>query len=159
MTSNNVLRKLHGIYGWSDDEWLAIFAHAGLTVTSEQVQSWLKEDDEEGFARCRDVELATFLNGWIIEKRGKKDGPQPVPEQRLSNNIILKKLKIALDLKNDDMLYIFEWAGVELGGRELGPYFRKPGNKHYRPCPDEVLEQFFDGLLKKQEFEGAEDGE
>ncbi|TNE51822.1 MAG: DUF1456 family protein [Deltaproteobacteria bacterium] len=157
MTPNDVLRRLHSIFQWDDSQWVGMFAHAGLSVTPEQVESWLKEDEEDGFVPCLDVELASFLNGWIVENRGKKDGPQPVPEEQLTNNMIFKKIKIALNLKNDDLLYVYEWAGVELGGRELGPYFRKPGHKHYRPCPDEVLEQFFDGLEKKHDFDSSED--
>ena len=60
--------------------------------------NWLKKDDDPAYQQLSDLELATFLNGLIVEKRGKKDGPQPAPEQKLNNNIIFMKLKIAFNL-------------------------------------------------------------
>ena len=60
------------------------------------MSAWLKKDDDEDYVALHDIMFATFLNGLINDRRGKKDGRQPVPEKRLSNNIIFVKLKIAL---------------------------------------------------------------
>jgi len=54
------------------------------------------------------MELVIFLNGLINDKRGKREGLQAKPERCLTNNILLRKLKIALDLKADDVLAILE---------------------------------------------------
>ena len=78
---------------------IAIFGLANHEVTREQISVWLKKDDDPAFQKCSDTQLAIFLYGLINDKRGKKEGPQPDPEQLLTNNIVFRKLKIALDLK------------------------------------------------------------
>ena len=60
------------------------------------------------FKEIYDDQLATFLNGLINEKRGKKEGEQPKPEKILDNNNILRKLKIALKLKTEDITELFK---------------------------------------------------
>ena len=93
--------------------------------------------------------LATFLNGLIIDKRGKKDGPQPKPEKTLNNNIILRKLKIALHLTDTDMLDIFHLVDFEISRHEINAFFRKPGQSQYRLCKDQFLRNFLYGLQEK----------
>ena len=95
MTTNDVLRRVRFIGNYSDQDMVALYQHTEVSVTTSQIQSWLKKDDDAGFIVLSDSELASFLNGLIIEKRGKREGPLPVPEQLLTNNLILQKLKIA----------------------------------------------------------------
>ena len=78
----------------NDSQVIEILAQADATVTREQVCNWLKPEDNDDYKSCSDEEFATFLNGLINQKRGKKEGPQPVPEQKLTNNIIFRKLQI-----------------------------------------------------------------
>jgi len=128
---------------------IAIFAQADCVVTREQVSNWLKKDDDEAFQECGDEQLATFLNGLINDKRGKKEGAQPEPEKRLTNNIIFKKLKIALNLKEDDILEIFGFAEFDLSRHELSAFFRKKGHKNYRVCNDQIMRNFLQGVQFK----------
>jgi len=93
--------------------------------------------------------LASFLDGLINEKRGKKDGPQAEPEKRLTNNIIFRKLKIALNLKDDDVLEIMSLANLRLSKHELSAFFRKPGHKNYRECQAQILRNFLKGVQLK----------
>jgi uncharacterized protein YehS (DUF1456 family) len=93
-----------------------------------------------------DRELATFLNGLINHKRGKRPGPPPVPENRLTNNLIATKLKIALNLRGDDMIRILALVDFELSNHELSAFFRKPGHKHFRRMNDQVMRKFLQGL-------------
>jgi uncharacterized protein YehS (DUF1456 family) len=65
---------------------------------------------------------------------------------RISNNVVLKKLRIALQLKEDDVVGILAAGGTEMTKRQLSALSRKRGNKHYRVCSDEVLESFLTGL-------------
>lgn len=95
------------------------------------------------------MELAIFLNGLINDKRGKREGLQAKPEKRLTNNIMLRKLKIALDLKADDILAILELADFRLSKHELSAFLRKSGHKHYRECLDQVLRNFLNGVQVK----------
>jgi uncharacterized protein YehS (DUF1456 family) len=93
--------------------------------------------------------MAIFLNGFINEKRGKKEGVQPEPEKRLNNNIILRKLKIALNLKDEDILEILMLADLRISKHELSAFFRNPNQEQYRLCKDQVLRNFLFGMQKK----------
>ena len=96
MTNNDILRRIRYVFDFNDAKMMAIFALADLQVKREHIIAWLLKDDDPAFEACNDRMLATFLNGLISEKRGKKAGPQPKPEQHLTNNIILMKLKNAV---------------------------------------------------------------
>ena len=149
MTNNDVLRRIRYTFNFDDSKMMAIFALAGLEVTRAGISDWLKKDDDPDFQICSDLQLATFLNGLIIEKRGRKDGPQPEPEKTLNNNIIFRKLKIALNLQADDVIKLINQADFRMSKHELSAFFRKPGHKHYRECKDQVLRYFLKGLQLK----------
>ena len=149
MYNNNILRSIRYTFDFSDSKMVALFGLADYQVTREQFSAWLKKEDDPAAEHCSDMHLAIFLNGLICEKRGKREGPQPEPEKRLSNNIIFRKLKIALDLKGEDILRIMELADLRLSAHELSAFFRKPDHKHYRPCKDQILRNFLIGVQRK----------
>ena len=157
MTNNDVLRRLRYILDLSDSMMIAVFGQANLEVDREQISNWLKKDDDPDYQQCNDKQLAIFLNGLINHKRGKKEGQQPKPEKKLTNNIILRKLKIAFDLKSEDMLEIIDYAGLALSKHELSAFFRKPDHRHYRECKDQVLRNFLQGLQAKCRRESTND--
>jgi uncharacterized protein YehS (DUF1456 family) len=146
MNNNDVLRRVRYVFNFSDSETISIFAQAEHEVTRAQISDWLKKDDDPAYKKCSDTELAIFLNGLINHKRGKKEGPRPVPEDVLSNNAILVKLKIALNLKAEDVIKTLSLAGLRISKHELSAFFRKPGHKHYRECQNQVLRNFLKGL-------------
>ncbi len=159
MTNNDILRRIRYTFDYDDSKMMALFDLAGLKVTREQVSNWLKKEEDPDYQLCNDTHLAIFLNGLINDKRGKKDGPQPEPEKRLTNNIIFRKLRIALDLKDDDILEILALAPFALSKPELSALFRKAGHKHYRACKDQILRNFLKGLQHKyREDSKAETG-
>jgi len=149
MTNNDILRRIRYTFDLNDDKMIALFKQAELDVTRSEVSDWLKKDDDPAYQRCNDTQMATFLNGLINQRRGKKEGPQPEPEHVINNNIILRKLKIALDLKNEDVLELLELAEFRLGKHELSAFFRKPDHKHFRECKDQVLRNFLAGMQLK----------
>jgi len=149
MTNNDILRRIRYIFDFNDSKMIALFALAGHQVTREQISDWLKKEDDPAFKKCLDIQLAIFLNGLIIDKRGKKEGPQPKPEKHLTNNIIFMKLKIALNLKAEDILEILALADVRISKHELSAFFRKPGHKHYRDCQYQMLRNFLKGVQLK----------
>ena len=128
---------------------IALFALADLQVTREQVSDWLKKENDDAYQLCTDTQLAIFLNGLIIHKRGKKEGPKPIPEKTLSNNIIFRKLKIALNLKDDDVLEILQKTDTKISKHELSAFFRRLDHKHYRECKDQLLRNFLKGIQLK----------
>ncbi|UZD23837.1 DUF1456 family protein [Algoriphagus halophytocola] len=146
MSNNDILRSLRYTFDFNDFQMIDIFKLAGESVERDLVANWLKRDDDPEFEEIYDRELATFLNGFIILKRGKKDGPLPVAEKKLNNNIVLRKLKIALNLKDEDMLEVLKSAGKEISKHELSAFFRKPTQSQFRPCKDQILRNFLQGL-------------
>jgi len=149
MKNNDVLRRVRYTFNFDDSKMITLFGLAGLEVTRAQISDWLKKDDDPDYRKCSDQNLAIFLNGLIIEKRGKKDGPQPEPETQLSNNIVFRKLRIALSLQADDVLEFVNQDDFRISKHELSAFFRKPGHKHYRECKDQVLRNFLKGIQLK----------
>ena len=149
MTNNDILRRIRYTFDFNDSKMIAIFGLADHQVTREQISDWLKKDDDPAYQKCSDTQLAVFLNGLINDKRGKKEGPQPEPEKRLTNNIIFVKLKIALNLKAEDILEIMDLANLGISKHELSAFFRKPGHKHYRDCKGQILRNFLKGVQLK----------
>ena len=146
LNNNDILRRIRYTFDISDSKMISIFGLADHQVSREQISAWLKKDDDPAFQKCSDTQLAIFLNGLINDRRGKNERPQPKPEQRLTNNIILRKLKIALELKSDDILKIIGLTHVNISKHELSAFFRKPAHKHYRECKDQILRNFLHGL-------------
>jgi len=149
MTNNDILRRLRYTFDFNDSKMITVFGLADYQATRAQISDWLKKDDDPAHQECSDTLLAIFLNGLINDKRGKKEGAQPEPEKRLTNNLIFMKLKIALNLKAEDVLEILGLADFHLSKHELSAFFRKPGHKHYRNCQDQVLRKFLKGLQLK----------
>lgn len=149
MNNNDVLRRLRYTFNYNDKQMIALFLSAGLNVTREKVSQWLKKDNDVDFSSCQDIELASFLNGLINEKRGKKNGVQAAPEKRLTNNIILTKLKIALNLKAEDVIALLDSVDFRLNKPELSAFSRKVDHKHYRECKDQVLRNLLQAIDKK----------
>lgn len=146
MTNNDILRRLRYVFDFHDTKIVNMFASVGEKVTPDQVKRWLKKDDDPYFKRCTDQQLATFLNALIILRRGRREGVLIEHEKKINNNLVIRKLKIAMDYKSDDMLSTLELAGMTISDHELSSFFRKPGNKHYRECKDQILRNFIEGL-------------
>jgi uncharacterized protein YehS (DUF1456 family) len=149
VTNNDILRRIRYTFDLNDSKMIAVFALADYKVTRAQISDWLKKDDDSAFQECSDTQLALFLNGFINEKRGKKEGPQPAPEQQLTNNIIFRKLKIALNLKAENVLELMELADMRMSKHELSAFFRRPDHRHYRDCKDQILRNFLNGVQQK----------
>jgi uncharacterized protein YehS (DUF1456 family) len=153
MTNNDILRRLRYLFDFTDAKIIEIFKLVDYDVDEDELFDWFRKDDDLDLLEMTDREMATFLNGLIIEKRGKQDGPQPEPEDRLTNNIILKKLKIALDLKSDDIIQLFTLVNRTLSPHELSSFFRKPGHQSYQPFMDQYLRNFLNALQIKSNNE------
>ena len=149
MKNNDVLRRIRYTFNFDDSKMITIFGLAGLEVTRAEVSDWLKKEEDPEHRKLNDKQLAIFLNGLINDKRGKKDGPQPEPETTLNNNIIFRKLRIALNLQAEDVLKLVNQADFRMSKHELSAFFRKPGHKHYRECKDQVLRYFLKGVQTK----------
>ena len=150
MTNNDILRRLRYALDIHDDQVAKIFAQVGDDLRPADVRSWLRREDHDDFAELPDPMLCRFLDGLIIEKRGPRpDGAVPEPLEHLSNNEVLKKLRIALALRDEDVIAVFKLAGFVVTRAELGSFYRKEGQRNFRKCPEQVLRKFIQGLGKK----------
>ena len=146
MTNNYIIRNLRYTFDFDDDTMMKIFAMADYPATREEISCWLKKEDDPDCVMINDKMMATFLNGFINYKRGKQDGEQPVPEKRLNNNLIFRKIKIALAFKDTDILEALDAAEFKMSKHELSAFFRKPDHQHFRECKDQVLRNFLHGI-------------
>mgnify|MGYP006072206957 FL=1 len=144
MTNNDILRRLRYAFDFNNVQVAKIMAHIKVGVEPVQVGRWIQQDDSDSLS---DFELCKFLDGLIIEKRGARpDGSIPEPQQSITRNEILKKLRIALSLRDEGMMAVFKEADFVVTKAELGSFFRKQGQRNYAECPEQVLRKFIHGL-------------
>ena len=150
MTNNDTLRRLRYALNINDEQTAKTITLGGRKTTIDEVLNWLKREDESGYSELTSPLLCRFLDGLIISKRGPHpSGKMPEPLEFLSNNEILKKLRIALELQADDMVAIFKRVDFTVTKAELGAFFRRPEHRNYRKCPEQVLKKFIKGLSTK----------
>lgn len=149
MDNNDIFRRLRYIFDFSEHQIVSLFESTEKSITVEQAAAWLKNEDDEKYKSLYDIDLASFLNGLINDKRGKRDGPQVKPEKTLNNNLILRKLKIALNYRDDDILEIMDLVDLKFSKHEVSAFFRNPSQKQYRDCKDQFLRNFLMGLQIK----------
>ncbi|KFN42554.1 DUF1456 family protein [Arenimonas oryziterrae] len=149
MINNDVMRSIRYMLDLSDSKIVEITqdADAAFAIDKAAVQSYLKKDGEEGYVECGDAVLAHFLDGLVFHYRGKDpDRPARPVEKRITNNLVLKKLRVAFELKDVDMHEIFDAAGFPVSKPELSALFRQPDHKNFRLCGDQMLRNFLKGL-------------
>lgn len=151
MNHNDVLRRLRYALDLNDDDIVRLIGLGGVEITAADVPGYLARIDRAGFAPCPDAVLAGFLDGLVLERRGPRDpsAPAPPPSDVLDNNLILKKLRIALQLQQSDLLELLSLGGMQVTASELGALFRNPSHKHYKLCGNQLLRKFVDGLTTK----------
>lgn len=149
MNNNDVLRSLRYAMDISETTIVQIMKLAGDSPEKAAVIAMMKKEEEDGFVLCDNVVLNTFLDGLIIKLRGKREGSEQTayqPDSMLSNNSVLKKIRIAYELKEEDIHAIMDLAGFRVSKPEVSALFRKEGHKNYRSCGDQFLRNFLKGL-------------
>jgi uncharacterized protein YehS (DUF1456 family) len=160
MNNNDILIRLRYALDLKDTEMLKIFELGGKKVTREELRVLLTKQDKEELPKdavCDNHTLETFLNGFITYRRGKppvKNGVAPKPAFLITNlsnvnNVLLKKVKIALALTSDEMLDVLRLAGVYASDSELSAILRKEGHRNYQKCGDRYARNFLKGLAIK----------
>jgi len=148
MTNNDILRRIRYALDLHDAAIVDICRLGGLELERSAVAALLKKEEEEGYLACSDPVISSFLDGLIIKNRGHKEN-RPDPEETvatITNNIVLKKLRIALELKEDGLLEILELAHAGITKAKLSALFRKEGHKNYKECGNQFLRSFLKGL-------------
>lgn len=170
MDNNDILIRLRYALDIRDIDVQKIFKLGGADFTQEEVKKLLiksketyrydnevvdKGNEKDENIKCKNSTLEAFLNGFIILKRGKQE-PKPglletpgLTNSDNPNNMLFKKLKIALSLTSEDILDIFQKAGIIVTKGELSALLRKEGHKNYKECGDKFARNFLKGLAIK----------
>ena len=146
LSTNEVLYRIHKALKLSLDEMIQAYKLENYEMEASHLESLLKRRLDKGFVLCSYEELGIFLDGLVTLKRGpspKKDDSTIV---ELTNNLILKKLRIALELKEAETEIIFGLSDIELSKQQLASLFRKESHKNFKKCSDELLMAFLEGL-------------
>ena len=147
MINNDVLRSLRYTLDISDKQLAEIIQLGGQPITEAEVSPMLKKDNEADYVECNDKTMAYFLDGLVYYKRGKDESRPAQPhELPMTNNIALKKLRVAFELKEDDMHAIMQSVDCPVSKPEMSALFRKAGHSNYRACGDQFLRNFLKGL-------------
>ncbi|MEP4888393.1 MAG: DUF1456 family protein [Aliiglaciecola sp.] len=158
MNHNDILRRLRFALSLDDIATIAIFKLANYEMEKDYLSMLMKKEEEPGFMLCRDKILSLFLDGLIIQKRGKQEGVEPVVlkgSERLSNNDILRKIRIAMSYRDEDMLTILKLANFRLSKGELSAMFRKPDHRNYKESGDQVVRYLLKGMTIKYRPDAA----
>jgi uncharacterized protein YehS (DUF1456 family) len=149
MQTNDVLRRLRYALDSTEHQMAKLMNHRGEPVAARHVTNLLRAETHEEMVLCTPLELERYLDGLIIDRRGPPDPTRPPPPSlgnAMTNNDILKKLRIALKFTDVDMLRVLREGGLPMGKAELSALFRKRNHKHYRECGDQLLRNFLRGL-------------
>ena len=152
MDNNYVLRSLRYALKISDSTMIDIFSLGGYTINKIDLLAMLKQEEDKDFLTCSNQVMMSFLDGLIIHKRGKQENKTDAPQKQssLNNNVVLKKLRIALNFKEEDMLSTFKLAELDVSKSELSAIFRRPDHKNYKECGDQFIRNFLKGLALKK---------
>jgi uncharacterized protein YehS (DUF1456 family) len=147
MINNDVLRSIRYMLNLSDSKMVDIFALVDYSVAEVDVVDFLLDEENEAFLPIPDEAMLYFLNGLVIHLRGKNDDQPPVRVKLPnSNNLMLKKLRVAFNLKDEDMQEILKSVDFNVSKPELSALFRVKGHSNYRACGDQFLRNFLKGL-------------
>ena len=151
MDNNYVLRSLRYSLNIGNSTMIKIFDLGGHKISEQDILFILKPEEDKDLLSCSNQLMSSFLDGLIIQKRGKQENKPEAPEKHtsLNNNMILKKIRIALNFKEEDMLATFKLGGLDVTKAELTAIFRRPDHKNYKECGDQFLRKFLKGLVLK----------
>ena len=148
MENKQLLQTLRHALSLSEPDMAGIFSLSGYAPGDDELATLLNDNAADDADICPDIVIRSFLEGLILSERGPRDDGATIAieDSPLSNNQTLKKLRIAFNFQEEDMLAIFEEGGATLSSREFSALFRREKNKHFRPCSDELLQSFLAGL-------------
>lgn len=156
MLNNDILRNLRYMLDIGDTQMADIFKLGGASVDKADITAFLTKEGEEGYAACNDILLAQFLDGLVYFRRGRDESRPVYPfEPPMTNNLVLKKVRVAFELKDDDMHAIMQGVECPVSKPEMSALFRKPGHSNYRACGDQFLRNFLRGLTQRVRTQGS----
>ncbi len=158
MLNNDVLRSLRYTLNCNEFELVTIVKMGGGDVSQAQINTFIKKEDEPGFVNCPQNILSHFLNGLIYLKRGRDPSRPALTTELPTNNVVMKKLRVAFELKDTDFTEMLKAGGFEVSKSELSALFRKEGHINYKVCGDQYLRQILKALSLRERAKTPTDG-
>jgi len=150
MTNNEVMRSVRYALEVKNREVVAMIKAGGMELSVLEVVDLLKNEEEEGFLECPAETMHAFLDGLIYECRGPSDGPaKTFSTATINNNMILRKLRIAFEMRDVDVVDILRDVGFTVSKSEITALFRAPTHRHYMECGDQFLRNFLKGIARR----------
>ncbi len=147
MYINDILFKITKALSLTHQEIIEAYKLADFEMSEERLENILKRRQDKDYEEATFEELGVFLDGLVLLKRGVSNQEKRDDEViELTNNLILKKIRVAMELKEADLVILFALAEVTLTKRQIGALFRKEGGKNFKACSDELLMAFLEGL-------------
>ncbi|WP_368645334.1 DUF1456 family protein [Alkalibacterium putridalgicola] len=163
--NNDRLVRLRYALDLKDSEMVEVFNLGEADVSLGDVRYLLskqdeRDEEEDDFTEnvyrkeCTNRLFESFLNGLIVYKRGRQTSKTGEPVKMTYalkydkdvNNILLKKVKVAMKLTNEDILDILDETGVHISKSELSAVLRKEDHRNYQECGDRYARNFLKGL-------------
>lgn len=149
MSNNDIFRRLRYALNINDRTMVEIFKISGYTLKFEELNGFLKKEEEDGYIKIDNDKMNMFLDGFITFKRGAKDEGAAAPRESLTNNVIFKKIRIALSLRGEELLEIMKLADSKVSSSELSAIFRKKDHRNFKHCGNKYIRNFLKGLTIK----------
>lgn len=141
MKNNKIIIQLVTVAKLSVADISKIYKSQKFEIKEESITKLLEEKES-----CSFEKLGVFLDGFIEFKRGKSTNPNNDEVIELNNNLIFKKIRVALELKEIETLEAFKKGGKPVSKGQLSYFLRKQGHKNFRKLYDEELSSFLTGL-------------
>lgn len=151
MRYDDVILSIRYMLNVSNSKIAEIIELGGYQVKREEIELLFREVKEgEEKEDVSALLIAHFLDGLIYFKRGKNDKhPRPPVQLPVTNNQILKKLRVAFKLREENILHLLKKEGMTVSSSELNALFRDQRHRNFKPCGDQLLRYFLRGLTKK----------
>jgi uncharacterized protein YehS (DUF1456 family) len=157
MIHNDVLSSVRYMLNINDVGVAKIIELGGRSVPMRDIVGFMRKEDDEDYVVCPDAVMDAFLNGLVTYLRGPapdtgRASPAAPPRPKdlqVTNNTVLKKLRVAFELKEDDVLALMNAASLEVSKHELRALFRGPEHPNFRACGDQFLRNFLKSLTAR----------
>jgi len=150
MTNNEVMKSVRYTLEIKNKEVVKMIKAGGIELTALDTVDLLKNEEDEGFVACPAETIHAFLDGLILDRRGPSDGPaKKFSTATINNNLILRKLRIAFEMRDTDVIATLNSVGLSVSKSEISALFRAPTHKHFMKCGDQFLRNFLRGLTDR----------
>ena len=146
MKNSQIIQAIKEALNLNRAQILHIYELEEFPMSKERLDAILKNSSKKGSVNATYEELGVFLDGLIKYKRGLPKESSTPQDVVLDNNLILKKLRAALNLKEYELALIFELADYNISRSAIKDMFRSSNHPKLKECSNKTLQAFLEGL-------------